>query len=85
MKIIPIILVVKLFLLSISLAGEPDYTNDLNQNIREFNWKIKNTSIPVGSQSSTTEIITLTKNNWLLKCAIHYFPYNRSDTRCSLP
>ena len=33
MKIIPIILVVKLFLLSSSLAGEPDYTNDLNQNI----------------------------------------------------
>ena len=85
MKIIPIILVLKLFLLSSSLAGEPDYTNDINQNIREFNWKVKNTSKLVGSERFSTEVITFTKNNWILKCSIHYFPYDRTDVRCSLP
>ena len=85
MKIFFFILFVKLFLISNSFANPPDYTNDINQNIREFNWKVKNTSNLVGSDRFSTEVITFTKNNWILKCSIHYFPYDRTDVRCSLP
>ena len=66
------------------LANEPEYSNSLNGNILEYGWKIKSTSNLVGTEKLSVEVITLSKNAWILKCSLHYFP-NNFFQRCWLP
>ena len=66
------------------LANEPEYSDSLNENILEYDWKIKSTSNLVGTEKSSVEVITLSKNAWILKCTLTYLPTNFYQ-RCWLP
>mgnify|MGYP001201467141 CR=1 FL=1 len=66
------------------LANEPEYSNSLNENILEHGWKIKVTSNLVGNERSSFEVITLSKNAWILKCSLNYWPQEFYQ-RCWLP
>ena len=65
-------------------ADEPEYSSSLNENIIEYGWEIKNTSSLAGTERTAVEVITLSKNNWILKCSIHYYP-DELYHRCWLP
>ena len=66
------------------LADEPEYSYSLNENIFEHGWKIKNTSNLVGTERSAHEIVTLSKNGWILKCSLRYYPEDFYQ-RCWIP
>ena len=66
------------------LAGEPEYSYSLNENLIEYGWKIKSTSNLVGTERSAIEIVTLSKNGWILKCSLNYYPEDFYQ-RCWIP
>ena len=72
MKKILIIVFFGFFWTTYLIADEPEYSSSLNENIIKYGWKIKNTSSLAGTVRSAVEVITLSKNNWILKCSIHY-------------
>ena len=84
MKKILIIIVLGFFWTNYLLAGEPEYSNSLNENIIKHEWKIKHSSSLSSTERSAVEVITLSKNNWILKCSLHYF-YDELYRRCWLP
>ena len=74
------------FIFTTSLrADEPEYSSySLSENIFNHGWKIKNNSNLVGTESSAVEIVTLSKNGWILKCSLSYYPQEFYQ-RCWIP
>ena len=72
MKKILIIIVLVFFWTNYLLADEPEYSNSLNENINKHGWEFLS-FFNTTTQRSAVEIITLSKNNWILKCSLHYF------------
>ena len=74
MKKIAFLVVIKLFISNELFAKEfkfPKFDpNNINKNIKEFGWSIKDTKI---IDSLPAEIITLTNKGFILKCNIYYF------------
>ena len=66
------------------LANEPEYSYSLNENILKYGWKIKETSNLVGNERSAFEVITLSKDRWILKCSLNYWPEDFYQ-KCWLP
>ena len=84
MNKISTIIVLIFFYSSLLFADEPEYSNSLNENRIKYGWKIISSTSLGSTERSATEIITLTKNKWLLKCSFHYF-YDEFYQRCYLP
>ena len=74
MKKIAFLIVLKLFIANQLFAKELKFPKfdeyDLNRNIKEYGWFIKDTKI---IDSLPAEIITLTNKGFILKCNIYYF------------
>ncbi len=68
------IFILIIFFSTNTLADEPEYSFSLNENIIEYGWKIKNTSNLVGTETRAVEVVTLSKNGWILKCSLTYYP-----------
>ncbi len=66
------IFILIIFFSTNTLADEPEYSFSLNENIIEYGWKIKNTSNLVSTERKAIEIVTLSKNGWILKCSLTY-------------
>ena len=54
-----------------------DYAFDLNDNIINYGWKVKSVR-----NTSTHDIYILTKNSWILYCAIEI---ESLRTKCNIP
>tara|TARA_Y100000591_G_C21535705_1_gene546361 strand:+ start:123 stop:392 length:270 start_codon:yes stop_codon:yes gene_type:complete len=74
MKKIAFLIVFKLFIANELFANELKFPKfdprDLNKNIKEFGWSIKDTKI---IDNLPGEINTLTNKGFILKCNIYYF------------
>jgi len=95
MKKILIIIVLVFFWTNYLLADEPEYSNSLNENINKHGWEVLS-FFNAGTERSAVEVITLSKNNWILKCTLHYFyedewykndygDYDDFYQKCNLP
>ena len=84
MKKLLAILVLGLLWSNIGLAEDKkelkilkDYAFDLNDNIINYGWKVKSVR-----NTSTHDIYILTKNSWILYCAIEI---ESLRTKCDIP
>ena len=68
------IVVLGLLLSGNAFAAEPSWDKkSLNVNIKEHGWKVKSfTSNNLSNLTLPTEIYTLIKDNWILKCILIY-------------
>ena len=89
MKKIAFLVVLKLFIANELFAKELKFPkfdpNNINKNIKEFGWSIKDTKI---IDSLPAEIITLTNKGFILRCNIYYWENKRNikfKTRCVNP
>jgi len=82
MRKIFIIIICSFFCSSFSRGEEPKYSDSLNENINKFNWKIKSSKFT--SNKIPVEIITLQKNNHIIKCVLGY-TFDYIESYCELP
>ena len=83
-KILWMYLVLGLLFCNVGFTEQPKYDqNSINININLYNWKhiSKNFSI---LNNTPIEIITLTKEHWMLKCIILYNDL-KITTLCEIP
>ena len=73
-----------IFFFTNSYADEPEYSNNLNENIIKYYWYIEESKI-VANDRFTTEVVTLSNGAWILKCSIFYYPGEFEKTKCKLP
>ena len=73
-----------IFFFTNSYAEEPKYSNNLNENIIKYYWFIEESKI-VANDRFSTEVVTLSYGDWILKCSIVYYPGEFERTKCKLP
>ena len=73
-----------IFFFTNSYADEPEYSNNLNENIIKYYWYIEESKV-VANDRFTTEVVTLSNGSWILKCSIFYYPGEFETTKCKLP
>ena len=81
-KIFVLIFLLNFFLSKIVLATEPEHSDDLNENIIKYGWKLKSTTV-TQLKGFPSEIFTLNKDKYILKCIITYRPAITSE--CLIP
>ena len=70
---------------NVGFGEEPKWDfGDLNKNVIEYGWKIKSSKM-TKVDGLPSEIYTLTKGNWVLKCLIIYIPKEIWEIRCGTP
>ena len=85
MKKLSLYVFLVLMFCNVGFGEEPKYdSSDLNKNVTEYGWKIKSSKM-TKVDGLPSEIYTLTKGNWVLKCLIIYIPKEILETWCGTP
>ena len=86
-----ILIIFFIFIISTnSFAEEPEYSNNVNENVIKYYWSIDDTKV-VSGDKFVSEIITLKQgadnsyDDWILKCIIFYYYDEYPRTSCSMP
>ena len=62
----------------------PDYSDDINENMKVYGWKINDTKL-ANKERTTIEIVTMSNKGWIIKCGIFYSFEKFIRTSCSAP
>ena len=85
MKKLSLYVFLVLMFCNVGFGEEPKWAfTDLNKNVIEYGWKIKSSKM-TKVDGLPSEIYTLTKGNWVLKCLIIYIPKEILETWCGTP
>ena len=62
----------------------PEYSDDINENIKKYGWKITDTKL-ANKESVTIEIVTMSNKGWIIKCGIFYTAESIHRVTCIAP
>ena len=62
----------------------PEYSDDINENIKKYGWKITDTKL-ANKESVTIEIVTMSNKEWIIKCGIFYNAESIHRVTCIAP
>ena len=81
------IVVLGLLLSSNAYAAEiPDYIDDINENIKNYGWKIDDSNFMNNKNNSNIiEIVTMSNKGWIIKCGIFYVGEKIHRVTCGAP